>query len=318
MSYKFKFFFQIIIVSSLFLLHSCNPEKKQVKENYQLAFFDENLYQFVEVDQSIQMAYLDIGNKNHPIVLLLHGEPNSSFVYRNIAPNIAKNGFRVIIPDLVGFGFSSKPKNADIITYANETKWLHAFLKQLNLNNINLFAHDWGAMISLRIVAEEPTKFNKVAISYGYLFEGTEEIPESFKGFRNYAKNASDFLPGNIMDWGSDINLSDSIKAIYNSPFKVKSDYNVVRKFPSLIPMQEKDPEAILNKKLNEKLKYFDKPFITIWGNHKDLMWTGKDKLLQQNITGAKNHKHYMLESNHFIQEDQPVELTNILIDFFN
>lgn len=318
MAYPYKSVFYILIVSSLIFLQSCTKTKKQSQENYQLAFFKENQYRFIEVESTIHMAYLDLGNKNDPIVLLLHGEPNSSFIYRNIAPSIVKKGFRVIIPDLVGFGFSSKPKDPNIITYSNHTKWLTNFIANLNLNEINLFAHDWGAMISLRIVADKPNLFNKVAISYGYLFEGTEEIPDSFKGFQNYAKNDPDFLPGNIMDWGSNILLSDSIKTIYNTPFKAIADYNAVRKFPSLIPSRINDPEAILNKKLNIKLSYFEKPFMTIWGNHEDLMWAGKNDLLQKNIAGAKNTKHYILASNHFIQEDQPVELTNILITFFN
>ena len=115
------------------------------------------------------------------------------------------------------------------------------------------------------------------------------------------------------MDWGTNTKLPDTIKAVYDSPFKIESDYHAVRKFPSLIPDKISDLEAIINK----NLKLFSKPFITIWGNNQDLMWKGKDSILQQNIVGAKNQIHYILDSNHFIQEDKPEELTNILIAFF-
>ena len=306
----------LIILFSTILL-SCKNNKIKEQKILKINFLTSEQYKFIMVDEDIKMAYLDIGNIDNPIVLLLHGEPNNSFVFRNIAPYLVKQNYRVIIPDLVGFGYSDKPKNAAIITYSNQTKWLNTFIDNLKLTDINLFAHDWGGMISLRIVAERQKLFRKVAVSYSYLFEGNEEIPESFMGFLNYAKNDSTFSAGNIMDWGTNIKLPDSIKAKYDSPFQYQSDYNSVRKFPSMIPTHTNDPEAILNKKFNEKLKLFTKPFITLWGNHNDLMWKGKDSILQKNIIGAKTKTHYILESNHFIQEDKPDEVTQILIDFF-
>jgi haloalkane dehalogenase len=263
------------------------------------------------------MAYATLGRANDPVVLLLHGEPNSSFVYREIAPLLAQQHFRVIVPDLVGFGYSDKPENPELISYAHQTKWLNAFIDRLDLTDIHLFAHDWGGMISLRIVAEKPHLFRKVAVSYSYLFEGDEKIPDSFLGFIDYARNDPDFSPGNIMDWGSKTKLPDSIKVKYNAPFQQTSDYLFARKFPSLIPRGTDDPEAIVNKKCNEQLKLFSKPFITIWGNHEDLMWKGKDSLLQIQILGAKDQTHHILNSGHFIQEDQPFELAKILIAFF-
>jgi len=316
MTNRIKIYLTLFISFSL-ILSSCENGKKIDQEVLLIDFLTMEQYKFLEVDKDIKMAYLDIGNINDPIVLLLHGEPNNSFVFRNIAPFLVEQNFRVIIPDLVGFGYSDKPKNPDVITYSNQTNWLNTFIDNLKLADINLFAHDWGGMISLRIVAERQELFSKVAVSYSYLFEGVEEIPDSFIGFVNYAKNDPTFSPGNIMDWGTIIKLPDSIKAKYDSPFIHQTDYNSVRKFPSMIPSQIHDPEAILNKKLNKKLKQFAKPFITIWGNNQDLMWKGKDSLLQKNVIGAKNQKHYILNSDHFIQEDKPIELTKILISFF-
>jgi haloalkane dehalogenase len=305
------------LILILFISFSCKSDQSKTTSLVNIDFSTNEHYKFTEVDVAVNMAYLDIGNSNDPIVLLLHGEPNNSFVYRNIAPQLIAQNFRVIIPDLVGFGYSDKPKNIEAITYSNQTKWLNQFIENLKLENIHLFAHDWGGMISLRIVAKKQHLFSKVAVSYSYLFEGTEEIPESFKGFVSYAKNDSTFLAGNIMDWGSNIKLSDSIKSRYNVPFKTKTDYNFVRSFPSLIPTDSTNFEAIVNKDLNIKLNQFNKPFITIWGDHEDLMWIGKDSVLQQNIKGAQNQKHFKLKSNHFIQEDQPDELSKILIGFF-
>ena len=301
----------------LFFL-SCKTEIKQEQETAKakIEFSEKSQYKFLEVDGTIKMAYLDMGKSSDPLVILLHGEPNSSFVYRNIAPFIVEQGFRVIVPDLVGFGYSDKPNNPEAYTYSNHTKWLNNFIERLELKDINLFAHDWGGMISLRIIAEKPEKFKSVAISYGYLFEGTEKIPEGFLGFKEYAKTNSKFSAGDIMNWGSYKKLSDSLKAKYDEPFK-NTNFVAARRFPWLIPDSPDDKEAVLNKKLNKNLKDFKNPFITIWGNHKDPMWIGKDSILQKNILGAKNQIHYTLESNHFIQEDKPEELVQILIDFF-
>lgn len=308
-----------LIIFTLFacFLTSCKTNEKENLSSSEIDFFSKQHYNFTEVDSGLKMAYLDIGKAEHPIVLLVHGEPSSSFVFRDIAKVIAEQNYRVIVPDLIGFGYSDKPKDTISITYSNHTKWLTNFIDQLDLNDINLFAHDWGGMLSLRIVAERQKRFKKVAVSYSYLFEGNESIPESFEGFKDYAKNDAGFLAGNIMDWGSNAKLPDSIKAQYNSYFQLTTDYNAARLFPSLIPINKNDIEAIINKKLNTKLRQFPKPFITIWGNHEDLMWKGKDSILQNSIKGAKNEKHYTLESNHFVQEDQPNQLIKILIDFF-
>lgn len=297
---------------------SCRTETKRegTISKAKIQFNEKLQYKFLTVEDTIKMAYLDMGNINDPLVILLHGEPNSSFVYRNIAPFLAEQGFRVIIPDLIGFGYSDKQKKPEEYSYSNHTKWLNNFIERMELKDINLFAHDWGGMISLRIIALKPEKFKSVAISYSYLFEGTEKIPDEFLGFKEYAKTDPNFSAGDIMNWGSYKELSDSLKAKYDEPFKY-TDFIAARRFPWLIPDNPKDKEAILNKTLNKKLKDFKNPFITIWGNNKDPMWMGKDSILQKQILGAKNQIHYTLESNHFIQEDKPEELAQILIDFF-
>ena len=307
----------LVLMAALFLTAFKTNKETEKRNSLRNDFSDKSQYHFIEVGDHIQMAYLDIGNKKDPIVLLLHGEPASAYLYRNIAPQIADKGFRVIIPDLIGFGYSDKPKNPDAITYSSQTEWLTNFISKMELSDINLFAHDWGGMIGLRIVAKHQDKFKKVAVSYAYLFEGNEEIPESFMGFKNYAKNEPAFSAGNIINWGSNNNIPDTVKAVYDSYYTAATDYNALRKFPSMIPTELEDEEAVLNRELNKKLVSFEKPFITIWGNHEDLMWKGKDTILQTNIVGAQNRTHYILESKHFIPEDQADELSQILIRFF-
>lgn len=307
--------FNIFLITILFF--SCNNNEKKDSKTENINYYNANSYNYITVDDSIKMSYLDVGEKSNPIVLLVHGEPNYSFVYRNIIPQLVNENYRVIVPDLIGFGHSDKLNNFDTYTYSNHTKWLSNFIHKLELTDIRLFAHDWGGMIALRIVASQPNIFNRVAVSYSYLFEGDEKIPESFLDFKNYALNEPSFSAGQIMDWGSKKPLSDSVKTKYDEPFKTESDLYAVRKFPSLIPTDISDSEAIINRKLNKQLYTFNKPFITIWGNHEDEMWQDKNIILQENIPGASNREHYILDAGHFIQEDQPERLSEILISFF-
>lgn len=282
----------------------------------QLTDFNYNI-NYIKVDNNLNMAYVDEGEKDAPIVLLLHGEPSWSYSFRNMIPALVKSGYRVIAPDLIGFGFSDKFSTAEKYTYTNQTKWVTAFLEKMKLKNINLFAHDWGGMIALRIIADKPTLFSKVSISYAYLFTGLEQVPESFYGWVDFAQNNKDFNPGLVLNWGSNTKLTEKTINDYNLPYTNEIDKIAVRKFPSLIPTDKLDKEALINKKLMEKLKLFDKPFLTIWGNHSDEMWVGKDTILQQTILGAQNLDHKILESNHFITEDQHEALVEILISFF-
>lgn len=272
---------------------------------------------YLQIEPGLEMAYIDEGKKEDPIVLLLHGEPNWSFVYRNIIPVLVENGYRVVAPDLIGFGRSDKFENAQSYTYSNQTKWLKSFLSDLNLSEINLFAHDWGGMIVLRIIAERPELFSKVIISYAFLFTGEEEIPESFGQWKDFALNNPDFKPGQVMNWGSNKDLPEEIIHTYNLPFPDEKHMLAVRKYPSLIPMDPSDEEALINKKRRAQLRSFDKPFLTVWGDNEDKMWKDKDSILQLEVPGAKNLDHKKLKANHFIQEDQPAALAKLMVAFF-
>lgn len=168
------------------------------------------------------MHYLDEGDRKRPIVLLLHGEPSWSFLYRNIIPPLVKHGYRVIAPDLIGFGKSDKLVEKSLYTYKNHTTWLIAFIERLGLDGINLYCHDWGGMIALRIVATNPDLFSSVIVSYAFLFTGEEQIPGSFLEWQNFSQTDTAFLPGSIVAWGSYAELSDDIQKLIMLLFQMK------------------------------------------------------------------------------------------------
>ena len=314
---------KLLFYSVLFLFNLCigMAQSSDIIQTPSERFNDLPSYDFaphyLEVEPNLNIHYVDEGNQDDPVVLLLHGEPTWSFTYRKIIPVLVENGYRVIAPDLIGFGKSDKYTDYEKYTYSNHTKWLVSFIQELDLKKIYLFAHDWGGMIALRIVAEQPELFSRVIISYAFLFTGEETVPESFVEWKNYARNDSSLQAGQVMDWGTNTKLSNQIKDAYNAPFPNETYITAVRKFPAMIPTDAGQEEAKINLKLREKLKEFDKPFLTIWGNHEDPMWQGKEKILQQEIPGAIHQDHFVLDSNHFIQEDQPEALTEIILNFF-
>jgi len=272
---------------------------------------------YVFLEQGLRMHYLDEGGKNYPIVLLLHGEPSWSFLYRNIIPPLVKQGYRVIAPDLIGFGKSDKFIEGSMYTYQNHTLWLKDFIERLNLSKINLYCHDWGGMIALRIVASNPNLFAAVAVSYAFLFTGEDNIPESFLSWQNFSQTDPEFLAGTIVNSGTYSKLPIDIQEAYNAPFPSETYKAAARQFPMMIPTDPQSPEARTNVFLRKELMKFDKPFLTVWGDNHDEMWRGKDKILQAEILGAKGQNHQVLHADHFLQEDKASDIVEILINFF-
>ena len=271
---------------------------------------------YVSVTPQLRMHYVDEGSSEDPIILLLHGEPCWSYIYRRMIPPLVEQGYRVIAPDLIGFGKSDKPGDATVHTYAHHASWFTTFIEQLHLTDIHLYGHDWGGMIALRTVATRPEWFASVAMSYAFLFTGEEAVPESFSDWQRFSQTDTAFQAGTIVDGGTYTDLSDRVQAAYNAPFPDETYKAGARRFPILIPTDPDDPEAKANARLREQLKAFDKPFLTIWGDHEDAMWQGKDEILQAEIPGARGQNHQVLHASHFLQEDQTEEITAIIISF--
>ncbi len=271
---------------------------------------------YVEVGPALRMHYLDEGDPAQPVIVLLHGEPTWSYLYRKMIPPLVQGGYRVIAPDLVGFGKSDKLTDQKRYTYQQHTAWLTTFLTTLQLDPFHLYAHDWGGMIALRIVAQQPALFASVIVSYAFLFTGNEPIPESFRQWQHFSRTDSAFSAGAIVNGNTYTDLSEETIAAYNAPFPSERYKAGARQFPLMIPSDPQDEEAKRNARAREKLKTFDKPFLTIWGDHSDAMWQGKDAVLQAEIAGAQKQNHQVVKAHHFLQEDQAGAITQIMLAF--
>ena len=270
---------------------------------------------FIKVD-GINIHYLDEGNKKAEVVLLMHGEPSWSFLYRHMIPILVKAGFRILAPDLVGFGRSDKPTEQNDHTYLKHVEWMTKWLQLLDLQNITLFCQDWGSLIGLRLAIENQNRFNRIVLSNGGLPTGEQRMNEAFTNWREFSRTSSAFNIKRIIQGATTTKLSKDVLNGYDAPFPDDSFKAGARILPSLVPISTDDPEHETNKKAIEQFKQWEKPFLTAFSDS-DPVTKGGDRFWQTNIPGARNQNHTTIKNaSHFVQEDKGPELAEVIIEF--
>jgi haloalkane dehalogenase len=250
------------------------------------------------------------------VVLLLHGEPSWSYLYRHMIPVLVDAGLRAVAPDLVGFGRSDKPAKRTDYTYARHVQWLssHVF-DQLDLRDITLVCQDWGGLLGLRLVAAEPDRFAGVVAANTFLPTGEGHPSEAFLNWQRFSQEVPEFPTGFIINSGCTTDLSPEVMAAYDAPFPDESYKEGARQFPLLVPTSTDDPESPANVKAWEVLAAFDKPFLCAFGDA-DPITKGNERHLISRIAGAAGQPHTSIAGGgHFIQEDRGPELANVVID---
>jgi len=272
---------------------------------------------YLEVD-GIRIHYLDEGPKDSEVILLMHGEPSWCFLYRYMIPPLIEANFRVVAPDLVGFGRSDKPTKQTDHTYAKHVNWMTGWLATLDLQNITLFCQDWGSLIGLRLAIENQDRFKRIVLSNGGLPTGHQKMSEAFSNWRKFSRTTPDFSIPFIIQGGTTTKLSREILKGYDAPFSDDSYKAGARILPSLVPISPADPESKANVKSTEMFKQWKKPFLTAFSDS-DPITKGGDKFWQKIVPGAQNQNHITITgAGHFVQEDRGPEVAKTIIDFIN
>jgi len=270
---------------------------------------------YVDVD-GLRMHYVDEGTDGGDIVLLLHGEPSWSYLYRHMIPLLADAGFRVVAPDLIGFGKSDKPSRKSDYSYVGHVAWMRQFVEALDLNDITLFCQDWGSLIGLRVAAENEERFARIALGNGGLPTGDETVPKAFKIWRAFARFSPWFPVGKIIQKATITELSDDIVAAYDAPFPSSKYKAGARAFPVLVPTTPDDPASQANKTAWDVFRTWRKPFLTTFSN-RDPVTRGWERPWQKLVPGAQNREHVTIKNaGHFLQEDEGPQLAEILIRY--
>jgi haloalkane dehalogenase len=251
-------------------------------------------------------------------VLLMHGEPSWSFLYRTMIPVITDAGFRAVAPDLIGFGRSDKPTERRDYTYQRHVDWMTAVLDALDLRNVTLMCQDWGGLIGLRLAAENPDRFARVVAANTFLPTGDTPPGEAFLGWQKFSQEAPDFAIGQIVNMGSTTDFTAEVIAGYDAPFPDDSYKAGARIFPMLVPTSPDDPASAANRAAWTVYESWKKPFLTAFSDA-DPITRGGDGVMQSKIPGAAGQPHTTIEGGgHFLQEDRGPELARVVVDFVN
>lgn len=270
---------------------------------------------YTDVDD-MRMHYLDEGPADASPVLLLHGEPSWSYLYRSMIPPIAGAGLRAIAPDLIGFGKSDKPAEQRDYSYEKHVAWMKQFVEKLDLRSITLVCQDWGSLIGLRIAAENGQRFDRIVLANGGLPTGEGKMPRAFRVWRAFARFSPWFPIGRIVQSGTVSALPPDVVAAYDAPFPDSSYKAGARAFPRLVPTTPDDPAASANRAAWEVFRNWHKPFLTAFSN-RDPITRGLDKAFVERIPGAKGQPHTTIRNaGHFLQEEKGPELAKVIIDF--
>ena len=265
---------------------------------------------------TLRIHYIDQGPIDAAPVLLMHGEPSWSYLYRKMIPPIVGAGYRAVAPDLVGFGRSDKPAERQDYTYQRHVDWMTAWLEAVSLRNITLVCQDWGGLIGLRLVAEQPDRFARVVAANTGLPTGDQGATEGFLRWQQFSQSTPNFAVGGIVNGGCVSQLALEVIAAYDAPFPDDSYKAGARQFPLLVPTSPDDPSAPANRKAWETLRKWEKPFLTAFSDS-DPVTRGGERVIQSLIPGAKGQPHTtIVGGGHFLQEDRGAELATVVLDW--
>jgi haloalkane dehalogenase len=264
----------------------------------------------------LRLHYVDEGPRDAAPVLMLHGEPSWSFLYRHIVDAVRAAGLRAIAPDLIGFGRSDKPTSRGDYTFARHVAWVWSMIEQLDLHAITLVAQDWGGLIGLRLVAEHPERFARVLAANTDLPTGDEPVAEALVKWQRQSQSLPSFPTGKIVARSCVRPLAPAVIAAYDAPFPDESYQAGARQFPLLIPTSPDDPAAPACRRAWAALQRFDRPVLTVAGDA-DPYTAGFERKFHRLIPGTAGQPHIVLPGvGHFLQEDAGEELGRIVVRF--
>jgi haloalkane dehalogenase len=268
---------------------------------------------YVETSDGLRVHRIDEGAGD--VVLLLHGEPSWSYLYRSMVGPLVDAGFRVVAPDLVGFGRSDKPASRTDYTYERHVEWMRsALFDGLDLRGITLVGQDWGGLIGLRLAAEHEDRFARIVAANTGLPTGDQTLTDAFFAWQQFSQQTPEFPVGAIVSGGCTTTLAPEVIAAYDAPFPDETFKEGARQFPLLVPSSPDDPAAPANRRAWEVLSRWEKPFLTAFSDH-DPITRGGERVFRERVPGAAGQPHATIEGGgHFLQEDKGEELARVIV----
>lgn len=266
---------------------------------------------------TLRMAYVEAGPSDGRPVLLLHGEPTWSFLYRTMLPVLAAAGLRAIAPDLIGFGRSDKPTHLTDYSTLRHVEWTRSLaFDHLDLRATTLVGQDWGGLIGLRLAAEHPDRFARLVLANTLLPTGDELMPEIWWSFRRAVERAQTLDIARLVQGGCRSRLSPEVRAAYDAPFPEEPYKVAARAFPLLVPTSPDDPATVANRAAWDALSTSHTPVMVAFSDSDPI--TGQWRpVFQRKLPGAGGRDHpVIVGGGHFLQEDAGPELAGHVVEF--
>jgi haloalkane dehalogenase len=271
---------------------------------------------------TLRVAWVADGPPDGPVVLLLHGEPTWSFLYRTMIPVLARAGLRAVAPDMVGFGRSDKPAAISDHSYARHVEWMRALVFDvLDLRRVTLVGQDWGGLIGLRLVAEHPDRFAAVVAANTGLPTGDRDMPEVWWRFRRAVEKAAveegrELDIARLVQSGCRTQLAPQVRAAYDAPFPDESFKAGPRAMPLIVPTRPDDPATAANRAAWSALTRSDVPFLCAFSDG-DPITAAWGPELREAMPGAAGRVHPTITgAGHFLQEDAGPQLADVVARF--
>ena len=266
----------------------------------------------------LDIHFVDENSTSDECVLLLHGNPTWGYLYRNMIDPLKDNGYRVVVPDLPGFGKSDKFSVRYNYSYEGFVDWMSQFIENTDLKNITLYCQDWGGLIGLRLAAKYGDRFEKIVAANTGLPTGKAPLSEGFAVFREFLQIKSDLHVAGQVRNGTTKGINENALAAYNAPFPDDDHKQGVRQFPNLVPGTPRTPSAEPNKEAWKILREWKKPFLCAFSD-KDPIFSGVENSFYKLIPGCKDMPHVTIEdAGHFLQEDQPEACVDAILSIKN
>jgi haloalkane dehalogenase len=264
--------------------------------------------------EGLRLAHIDEGD-GRPVVMW-HGEPTWSFLWRKVAAPVLEAGHRIVLPDLAGFGRSDKPMDPDWYSYDRHVAVAATLLEELDLRDATFVVHDWGGPIGLRLAVEHPDRVARLVVMDTGLFTGEQRMSDAWHAFARFVETAEELPVGMLVRGGCAQDPGDDVIAAYEAPFPSEAAKAGARAFPRLIPQAPDAPGAEAGRRTLTALREDDRPLLMLWGTADPVLPVATGEAFARAI-GAPPPQP-VEGGGHFLQEDRGPEIGAILADWLD
>jgi haloalkane dehalogenase len=260
----------------------------------------------------LRLAHIDEGDG--PPVVMWHGEPTWSFLWRKVARPVLDAGHRVILPDLVGFGRSDKPVDIGWYSYDRHVAMAATLLEDLDLRGATFVVHDWGGPIGLRLAVEHPERVDRLVVMDSGLITGRQKMSDAWHAFRDFVARTEDLPIGMLVRGGCHTDPGDEVIAAYDAPFPNAASKAAARAFPELLMARPDDPGAVAGRRVLAAMKEDKRPMLILWGADDPVLPPSAGERFASAL--GRESPRVVERAGHFLQEDRGADVGRLIAEW--